>query len=800
MIHKIARLTSIGKYKNYTASGNVAFNKLTLIYSDNGTGKTTLTSVLRSANLNEPGLLHKRKSLNTTTSQAAQVVCRIASGDTFHTFHHTNGWSNSIGGIEIFDSHFVSENVYSGFEFNDEHKKQLHHFVIGAQSVSLKRQIEQNKTDKATKRDAIESIERQIVQLVGNDLTAAMLTQFLRLQPAAATGIDARIADAETALTNARSQGVINSFSLLQTINIFSFPFDFVQSGADISATPENLQTEALKNLFGEHCTELETHGLSTPEGWLKAGFGYLSNKRAADPDNSDPLKCPFCAEEIPTSSDIILAYAGKFNEAFQQLIDRINAQIASLNNINLEVEIEKVNQRLQANITAVTAWAPYITAVNAPGQVVIPDVEGLKEKLQACKDALAAKSRTPTNAGSDEPLTSLQDEIALIASNIVTYNQQVTAYNQAITTFKSGIPQIATAQATVSDLKRTKKRFETAINQLCIDLTAEKQALNTLDTAYTSLMQQETAAATAFFSSYQARINHYLTNIFRTGFTIDRVSHVAPQGRATSSKLSYTLNLYGHPLSFDATQANSVKEALSEGDKSTIALAFFLAKLDVDASIADKIIVFDDPLSSFDRNRKGYTIELLCNLLPIVKQVIVLSHNEFFLHEIDKKVAAGSKQCLRIFENHSTRESSIEQFDLNVLVENKFFKHIRELKSFISNPDITKKDIMLGWIRNVLEAYIGFRFVTQMSHLPHSQHTLGTFINELISQNIPFRNNANRAAIITKLNTLNGISMSLHHGSSTPGGVTPIDTSTMTVTELVNYISDALQLIDQDL
>ena len=800
MIHKIATLTSIGKYIRYTAKGNVAFNKLTLIYSDNGTGKTTLTSVLRSANLDDPGLLFKRKSLNATTSQAAQVVCRLPSGDTFHTFHHTNGWSTPISGIEIFDSHFVNENVYSGFEFTDDHKKQLHHFVIGAQAVSLKRQIEQNKVDKASKRDVIASVERQIIQLVGNGLTDTMLTQFVRLQPVTANGIDVRIAEAEVALTNANSQAVINSFPLLGIINPLVFPFDFNQAKQDIVTTPENLQTKVLESLFSEHCSEIESHGLIPPEGWLKAGYGYLINKQAADSNGAEKLQCPFCIQEISASSNIILAYAGKFNEAFQQLVDRLDTHNTTLNRLNMDVEIEKINQRLELNASLIASWSPYITSASAPNHVIIADAEDLKAKLQFCIDLLAAKLSAPTSASNDQPLTNLQTEIEVIVSNINIYNQEISNYNQAITIFKAGIPAAATAQARVSELKRIKKRFETTVDTLCGSLTTEKQALQKLDSAYTTFMQQETAAAAAFFSSYQTRINHYLTNVFRTGFSIDSVSHVAPQGKATSSKLAYTLKLHGYPLSFDAAQANSVKETLSEGDKSTIALALFLAKLDIDANIADKVIVFDDPLSSFDSNRKGYTIELLCNLLPTVKQVIVLSHNEYFLHGIDKRVGSAGKQCLRIFENYTTRESSIEQFDLNVLVENKFFKHVRELKAFVSHPDLIEKDTVLGWIRNVLEAYIGFRFVTQMSHLPHPQHTLGTFIQELTGQGVPFRNNANRQAIITKLNNLNGISMPLHHGSSMPGALTPIDTSTITVTELVNYITDTFQLIDQDL
>ena len=40
MIHKVNYLTSIGKYRNYVAVGQVDFRKMTLIFGDNGGGKT----------------------------------------------------------------------------------------------------------------------------------------------------------------------------------------------------------------------------------------------------------------------------------------------------------------------------------------------------------------------------------------------------------------------------------------------------------------------------------------------------------------------------------------------------------------------------------------------------------------------------------------------------------------------------------------------------------------------------------------------------------------------------------------
>jgi wobble nucleotide-excising tRNase len=126
MIHKIEKLISIGKFKNHVASGDVTFKKLTLFYGDNGSGKTTLTSILRSLTQNKKEIIERRKSINQSTPQAAQFVQRTLTGDINHTYNETRGWSSPIADIEIFDIHFVNENIYSGFEFNDEHKKQLH--------------------------------------------------------------------------------------------------------------------------------------------------------------------------------------------------------------------------------------------------------------------------------------------------------------------------------------------------------------------------------------------------------------------------------------------------------------------------------------------------------------------------------------------------------------------------------------------------------------------------------------------------------------------------------------------------
>ena len=288
---------------------------------------------------------------------------------------------------------------------------------------------------------------------------------------------------------------------------------------------------------------------------------------------------------------------------------------------------------------------------------------------------------------------------------------------------------------------------------------------------------------------------------MFKTPFRIDDVVHVPPRGMATQSKIGYKLTIEGQDISFDSSQPNSVKDCLSEGDRSTIALAFFLSKLDIDPNVNNKILVFDDPLSSFDSNRRMYTVQLIKDLFPNIKQIIVLSHNEYFLHELSKGFAPGDKKTLRITEDFLARASVIEPLVLETLVENGYFRQIKELEYFLQHPDLSKKEIVLGWLRNVLEAHIRFKFYRQLSGLAANNQTFGNLITTLINQGVIFRNNVNRRNIISKLNLINGVSCRPHHGEPVPDyAILGSNPNTMNVTELANFVTDTFNLIDSEL
>jgi len=796
MINKVEKLVSIGKFRNYQATGQVNFKKLTLIYGDNGGGKTTLTSVFRSLTTNNPEIIRSRISTNHTIAQAAQIS-QLGTPNVYYTFG-ANGWTNQFPDIEIFDIHFVNDNIYSGFDFNDEHRKQLHQFVIGAQGVAIQNQIKQNKTDKTNSRQIQNNIEAQLIQQVGNNLTIDLITSFISIPITQANNIDQSIADAEAVLASANANAIIQTLQPLSNLTRISTGINFASIISDLQMTSQTIQNTVLETLFSQHCQDLSANTLAGPENWLQKGFAYVESKQASKEPN---ISCPFCKQSIDMSSDIINAYTSKFNAEFNKLVQRLQAHLQSLQSFNLEAILQAINNINQTNASRIASWTTHLpNTVQPPVFNIIANEANLRTEFQNLIDTVQQKIQNPTVATDSTTTTAFQTSEQIINANIDSYNKNVAIYNTEITKFRSSIQTVATAQLEVDRLKRIKKRFETPIDTLCNQLITERQTLKGLETTYTQLSQQQQTAATTFFNNYQTQINHYLGNVFRTPFRIDNVVHVAPRGRATQSKIGYRLTIDGNDISFAPNQPFNAKECLSEGDKSTIALAFFLSKLDIDPNRQNKVLIFDDPLSSLDTNRRTYTIGIIKTLFQQLKQVVVLSHNEYFLHEVGKDIAASDKCTLRIAEDFATRSSKIEVCDLDELVKIEYFRNIERLEAFRSNPDINLKDAVLGWLRNVLEAHLRFHFYKEIRSMT-GQPTFGRLISFLNTFPVTFKDNANRTDIISKLNLINGVSWKSHHGDPNPDytalGINP---NTITITELDNLIQDTLNLIEMRL
>jgi wobble nucleotide-excising tRNase len=106
MLEKIELIRSVGKYRDFKASKDISFRRLSLIYAQNARGKTTLASIIRSLKTGDVVHLLERASIGSSHPQEVHIrvdgkVVRFASGK----------WSETLSTIEIFDETFIEDNM-----------------------------------------------------------------------------------------------------------------------------------------------------------------------------------------------------------------------------------------------------------------------------------------------------------------------------------------------------------------------------------------------------------------------------------------------------------------------------------------------------------------------------------------------------------------------------------------------------------------------------------------------------------------------------------------------------------------
>src|SRR5205085_5335829 len=132
--------------------------------------------------------------------------------------------------------------------------------------------------------------------------------------------------------------------------------------------------------------------------------------------------------------------------------------------------------------------------------------------------------------------------------------------------------------------------------------------------------------------TQYGQKINWYLERI-NAGFRITTPVHNY-RGGPPSTSYQIVINQNAVDLGDPQTPLDrpSFKNTLSSGDRSTLALAFFLAELEQDPLRVRKTVVFDDPFTSLDAFRRNQTVHQIHRCAEGCLQVVVLSHDPGFL------------------------------------------------------------------------------------------------------------------------------------------------------------------------
>lgn len=279
---------------------------------------------------------------------------------------------------------------------------------------------------------------------------------------------------------------------------------------------------------------------------------------------------------------------------------------------------------------------------------------------------------------------------------------------------------------------------------------------------------------AETFGVLYLEKINYYL-KYFNPNI---QLSNLNKKG----NNFVYYLKIKEFDVRSDS-ESISLKHTLSEGDKSSLALSFFLARLSLISNIEEKIIVFDDPISSFDSSRRSVTINQLYNFAKKSKQFILLSHDLNFVKDFSSK--NDSCQDLKIINNGNS--SLIINHDIYRETMTGIFKDLTVLHDFIEKGAITEFDKreVIRCIRPTIEGLFRIKYFKDIK----PTDWLGDILKS-IRESQPNDKFYHMKPILEELSDINDYSKTYHHSNPNCLEI-PINDQ-----ELRNYTQRTLDLI----
>lgn len=248
----------------------------------------------------------------------------------------------------------------------------------------------------------------------------------------------------------------------------------------------------------------------------------------------------------------------------------------------------------------------------------------------------------------------------------------------------------------------------------------AEYQAAETdrkrLDGEQTKARQQLDALMQATLQQYQTGINDLLI-AFGAEFSIELLKPTYLGGGEPRSEYGLCVRNKSVKLGSraDIATGHSFATTLSEADKRTLAFAFFVARLRADGNLAAKLVVLDDPVSSLDRNRRHQSIRLIANLAGDCKQLLILSHDAYFVRELrerlgDRKPTPITPHILTI-KRVGQGYSVFAQCDIDDVCSSDYYRHHRLVADYVDGKSTANTREVAKAIRPLLEGYYHRRF-----------------------------------------------------------------------------------------
>lgn len=569
--------------------------KYNIIYGWNGTGKTTLSRLFNFV---------ERKSIH--IPELTNIKFKIATTKSVIDEH---GLASSGINVRVFNEDFISENL----EFEQSKARKI--IILGKENIETQKEIvtlEAEITLKKEKIDELTELQKKLPKLeqILTDAASDVAKQFASTPLASGEyygrnykrpKVDKLLSDSTVNEQNAESlviQDQAKIDSLRQVIN---------QEKERINLTVPNPPefSKLFKTANDLLQSSTATHEIKTLENdatlrnWVEAGYEIHKDRKLS--------KCEFCGNTLPDG--LLSNFAQYFTDELKKVKDAITSTLLDL--------ASNQNKAEKVEVDSTVLFPEMVDNFVESKKVLDENVAVVNNAIDTMLASLTKKKNnlhdhSVTYDAIPYPKTALQlitKELANIKKIFELHNDKLEKISEVVDKAAKDL-ELHTVAHTLQgrDFFRYKKEDDEI-----------KGKINTLSSQVHTIDQDIRAKKASIQNASEAieKINEILKEYFGE-------AHIF---------LEATTGDKGE-IGYIVKRGKNQAKMLSEGEKSILALVYFLIKLNEDGFDKSKgIVVVDDPVDSQDEVFLFRTFGLLKRQTKVSGQLVILTHNYNFFN-----------------------------------------------------------------------------------------------------------------------------------------------------------------------
>ncbi|MCQ2759193.1 AAA family ATPase [Helicobacter pylori] len=433
-------------------------------------------------------------------------------------------------------------------------------------------------------------------------------------------------------------------------------------------------------------------------------------------PDNA----CPFCTQKIP--HEIIQEYTSYFNKSVEKFNQCSLEMSGTLKNILDQWNIKEILQAFEQ-------FKPFMEDFSQNKESLENALERIKvllEKLQKEVDKKEGAKNEKKFQKIDKELLEIQENIQQHVDETRNILNEKKKQKEKLEKLKTELKEarIKKVKYDSYDWQKSKREAERKLSVLNRGHERLNRLLEKIDNKLKKLYEQKRPDIEA--------INSYLKALNLTKYSLHEDYRIV--------------------LNSDVLENSEAEMILSDGEKTTLAFAYFLARLKLfykKENLKDLVVIIDDPISSLDEQRIYNTSDIVAKINQELvgealekdeeAQVFVLTHNHTFMACLINMVGKNARYFQ--LERHQNqlkivcKNKVVGYFDTFYLL---LFKEVYVFAKKEKVQDDCKEAINYGnKVRILLESFLKINFIDSFLAKKHD----GVFKEDMLKHLIETAN-----------------------------------------------------------